>query len=186
MAEKAKKNNKNLIIGIVAAVVVVVVVIVAVVLATSGSKLSDSYFVSDGSKYVLTMSAEEMSLEDDEYAPLKAHVVYFYSGDEITGLKTYYEYADAGSAKTAFDALLQEMEGEDVSNYALDGKYIIITSDESEYSEMTVDDVKQQIEFYEMYKNMDFSEDEDDVVEIEDDGTETTNEDIDDTEEATE
>ena len=38
-----------------------VVVIVAVVLATSGSKLSDSYFVSDGSKYVLTMSAEEMS-----------------------------------------------------------------------------------------------------------------------------
>ena len=167
MANKAKKDNKNLIIGICAAVVVVVVIVVAIVLAGSGNKLNDQFFVSDGTKYVLTMDADDMGLEGEEYSPNKVHIVYFYSGDEVTDLKSYYEYADEASAKTAFDAF-KEL-GDEESNYTIEGKYIILTADAEEYEGMTASDVKQQVEFMESLKNMDFdTEDEEDIEVVED------------------
>ena len=181
MADKSKKENKNLIVGGICAVVaIVVVVIIAVVVATTGSgKLGDSYFVSDGEKYVLTLDTEDMELgeTDNEYVPTKAHIVYYYSGDEITSAKAYYEYKDAETAKAAL-AEMKEQSGEDLGDAAVDGKYIVVTVDASEYEGMTASDVKSQIEFMEALKNMDFSEDEVEVVEE----TDTTN----DTEEVTE
>ena len=68
MAEKAKKNNKNLIIGICAGVLVIAVVIVAVIFATKSS-LNDAYFVSDDSKYVLTVDRDILETEDKENSP---------------------------------------------------------------------------------------------------------------------
>ena len=174
MAEKSKKNNKNLIIGICAGVVAVIVIIVAVVLATAGSsRLGDSYFVSDDSKYVISMNADEMGLDGEEYAPNKVHLVYYYSDDEVTGLESYYEYTDNASAKAAYDTIIAEA-GDEASNYRLDGKYIVITADESEYEGMTASDAKQQIEFMEMLKNMDFDDeydegDEDETYDVEED-----------------
>jgi len=170
MANKAK-NNKNLIIGICAAVVVVIVVIVAIVLATRGgsAQLNDSYFVSDDTKYVLTLETDD---SEEEYAPVKTHVVYFYSGDDVTGMKAYYEFADAASAKDAFDYYKEAMEGEDYQDISMDGKYIIVTSNESAYEDLTASDVKQQIEFMEMLKNMDLTEQTDDTdIEVEEDVT---------------
>ncbi len=57
MADRSKKDNKNVIVGsICAVVVVVVVVIVAIVLATSGgNRLNDNYFQSEGEKDVFTI-----------------------------------------------------------------------------------------------------------------------------------
>jgi len=159
MANKAKKDNKNLIIGICAAVVVVVVIIVAVVLATSGTKLNDAFFVSDGSKYVVTMEADESTDSDDEVSPVKVHLVYFYSDDKVTDMKSYYEFADDSAAKKAYD-LYKEAdsdESEDVSKYEISGKYVILTADASQYEGMTANDAKQQVEFTEMLKNMDSS-----------------------------
>ena len=164
MANKAKKNNKNLIIGICAAVVVVVVIIVAIVLAGSGNKLNDQFFVSDNTKYVLTMDAEDMGMDGEEYSPSKVHIVYFYSGDEVTDLKSYYEYADEASAKSAFEAF-KEL-GDDESNYTVEGKYIILTADKEEYEDLTASDVKQQIEFMNSLEDMDL-EDTDDTEEVE-------------------
>lgn len=158
MANKKAKNkggNKNIIIGACCAVVVVVIIIVAIVLATTGGGgLNDSYFVSDGSKYVLTVESEDMVIDEDEeaYAPVKTHLVYTYSGDEITGLKAYYEYADAASAKAAYDYILSS--GEETGEVAIDGKYVIITAAPEEYEGLTASDVKQQVEFMEMMKNM--------------------------------
>ena len=109
MTEKTKKDNKNLIICICAAVVVVVIAIIAIVFATKGSApIDDSYFVSDDSKYVISLTSDNLDYEDDEYAeyaPLVSHVVYYYSGDKITGMKTYHEYENADAAKEAYDAL---------------------------------------------------------------------------------
>lgn len=158
MAKKAKKDNKNMIIGgICAAVVVVVIIIVAVVLATRGSGLNDGYFVSDDTKYVLTIENDSITEEgSDAYEPVKTHIVYTYSGDEITGMKTYGEFADADSAKAAFDAIKES--GEDMTNYALDGKFIVITATADQYEGMTASDVKSQIEFMESLKNMDLDE----------------------------
>lgn len=155
MANKGKKSdNKNLIIGICIAAVVVIAIIIAVVLVTRGNTINDSYFVSDGTKYVLTLDANDISMEDAEYNPIKAHLVYTYSGDEITGLKAYYEYADNATAKAAADYLKSNYEESDQAKIATDGKYVVYTSHEEDYKDLTASDVKQQIEFMEMLKNM--------------------------------
>lgn len=157
MANK-KKDNKNMVIGgVCVAVVVVIVIVVAVVLAIRGNGLNDGYFVSDGTKYVLTIDNESSSSDDnDSYTPVKTHVVYTYSGDQITGMKTYGVFVDNAAAQKAYDAIKEA--GEDMTNYAIDGKYIIVTANEDQYKDMKTSDVKAQIEFMESLKNMNTSE----------------------------
>ncbi len=160
MANK-KKDNKNVIIGsICAVVVVVVIVIVAVVLATSGgNRLGDDYFKSDGQKYVLTIETDQTTIEDTEeaYVPVKTHLVYAYSGDAITGLKMYYEYADEATAKKALEEMKASAGDEEIGEVATEGKYVIITAPEDQYKNLTAADVKAQIEFMEQLKNMNSS-----------------------------
>ena len=153
MAKKNKDNNK-LMIGLCSAVAVIVVVVVAIILATRGTNLDDSYFVSDGTKYVLTVESDELDFSDDEaeYTPIKTHIVYTYSGDEITGMKTYAEYSSPESAKAAFEAL--KSAGEETEGAEVNGKYIVMTNTPDQYEGMTSADVKQQVEVMEMLKNM--------------------------------
>lgn len=175
-ASKAKKDNKNLIIGgICAAVVAVVIIIVAVVLATNGNKINDDYFVSDGTKYVLTLDSSEYDADEEEavYMPIKTHLVYTYSGDEITGLKTYAEYADEAAAKAAYQAMKDA--GEDMTGVEIVGKYLVQTAAEEEYEGMTASEVKDYIEFMQNLDNMTFDEDEAEVL---DDGTEVDEEEV--------
>lgn len=155
MANKAKKDNKNLIIGICAAVVVVIVIVVAVILANRGAKLDDSYFVSDDTKYVLTVNSDD---SEDNLSLVKTHLVYKYSGDTITELKSYYEFANAEDAKAAFDEYKEAYAGS-FKSAELNGKYIIFTANEEDYSDLTASDVKQQIEFMEMLEGMDLTDD---------------------------
>ncbi len=165
MAKKAKNNN--LIIGICAAAVLIIVIIVAIVLATRGGNgfggLNDSYFVSDGTKYVLTLDAEEIATESEEYSPIKTHMVYFYSGDEITDMKIYYEFANEETAKSALNYYKESLGSGEYKDISTNGKYVVITANESDYEGITASDVQQQIEFMEMLKNMDYSEDEEDI-----------------------
>lgn len=156
MANKAKKDNKNLILGICAALVVVVVIVVAVILANRGPKLDDSYFVSDDTKYVLTVDSDD---SEDNLSLVKTHLVYKYSGDTITELKSYYEFANAEDAKAAFDSYKEAYSGS-FKAAELNGKYIIFTANEEDYSDLTASDVKQQIEFMEMLEGMDLTDDE--------------------------
>ena len=169
MAEKkSTKNNKNMIIGCCVAAVAVIAIIIAVIVINANKGLSDAYFVSDGSKYVLTMDADEMDLDgEEEFAPVKTHIVYTYSGDEITGMKAYYEFADEATAKKAFDYYNDADSSEEFKEVALDGKYVILTANESDYENLTASDVKQQIEFMEMLKNVDL-EDTDDTSDTDD------------------
>ncbi len=157
MATKSKsksktKDNKNLIIGICCLAVVALAAIVAVVLV-SNSGLNDGYFVSDDTKYVFTLESDEKDLSEDEDAPVKTHIVYTYEGDKVTGLKSYYVYADADKAKTAFDKMKESAGEEESNSIELNGKYIIITAEEDVYKDLTASDVKQQIEFMESLKN---------------------------------
>lgn len=150
MAEKAKKNNKNLIIGICAGVLVIAVVIVAVIFATKSS-LNDAYFVSDGSKYVLTVDRDMLETEDKENSPIKTHIVYYYSGDAITGVTTYMEFDNDATAKAALD-LYKNADQTGVKSLKTDGKYLVVEMTEDQYKDLTVSDVKQQVEFMEMLK----------------------------------
>ncbi len=162
MADKPK-NNKKLIIGICSAFAVVVIVAIIIVLLLTkgngigGQALGDNYFVSDNSKYVFTMNADEIDVEDQTYKPVKTHLVYTYSGNDITGLKYYYEFDNADTASKAYNETADELKTiyKDVT---LDGKYIVMTSNETDYEGLTAEDVKQQIEFMEMINNTEFSE----------------------------
>ena len=162
MAEKAKKDNKNLIIGICVAVLAIAVIVVAVVLATKGTtRLSDAYFKSDDTKYVLTIDGDQTDTEStSEYEPVKTHVVYYYSGDTINGMTTYMEFADESTAKTALEAY-KSVDQEGIKNLSVNGKYLVIEMTEDQYSGVTASDVKQQIEFMEMLENMDSDNTED-------------------------
>ena len=172
MAEKSKKStknqkdNKNLIICICGVVAVAIAIIIAVIVVNLNN-INDSYFVSDGSKYVLTIEADESDSED-QYAPLKTHLVYTYNGDTVTGMKTYYVYGDGNSAKNAFDALKKEL-GDEANKMELNGKYIIITAEEDSYKDLKASEVKEQIEFMEKLQNMDL----DDADDADDDSTDT-------------
>lgn len=149
MAKKAqKKDNKNLIIGICCAVLVVVVIVVAVVFATRGTtKLSDEYFVSDDTKLVLNAGDDE-----DEF---KIHEVYTYSGDDITGMTTYYEYKSEAEAKAALDEYNKASEEEKagIKGVSVNGKYLVIEVTEDQYEGRTVSDIKELIELYESFNN---------------------------------
>ena len=159
MAEKAKKkNNKNLIIGICAGVLVIVVIVVAIIFATKGvTTLNDAYFVSDDSKYVLTVNSDELDEEKTEITPIKTHLVYYYSGDAITGMITYMEFANEATAKSAIEAY-KSIDQTGVKSIYTNGKYIVVEMTEDQYAGVTASDVKQQIEFMEMIKGMDLSE----------------------------
>ena len=171
---KNNKNNNNLIIGICAAIaaVVIIAVIVIVLIMNKGKGglggINDSYFVSDDTKYVLNLDADDIYVENTEYAPLKSHLVYTYSDDAITGLKAYYEYSDNSSAEAAYN-FYQENNDNTYKEVALDGKYLILTANEDEYQNLSPSDVKQQIEFMEMLNNMN-TDDLETVEEAEGDG----------------
>lgn len=157
MVKETKKNNSGIIVGICCAVVLVVAIVLAVVLANQ-NQLGDAYFKSDGTKYVLTFDADEMTSDDEaEYTPVKTHIVYTYKDDTVTGLKTYAEYADSATAKKAYDALKEG--GTDLTNIELNGKYIIETATAEQYEGLTASDVKRQIDFYESLKNGSLNQD---------------------------
>ena len=162
------EDKKPLIISICAAIVaIVVIIVVAIVINNKG--LDDSYFVSDNSKYVLTIDTDSDTDEGEDgenYAPKKIHLVYTYSGDTVTSLKSYYEYPNADKAKAAFDYMKENnTDEEELAKYELNNKYIIYTSPEESYKDLKASDVEQQIKL--MEENTGNSEEEVEVEESE-------------------
>ncbi len=149
----AKKDKKGLIIGSCVTVLIIAIIVVVAILINKNS-LNDSFFVSDGSKYVLNYTAEELGIEDEEYAPAKAHYVYFYSGDSFTDVKAYYEFENEETAKGAFD-YLNENEKEEYKDISLKGKFVILTANESDYANMKPSDIEQQIKIMEKLDELD-------------------------------
>ncbi|MBR2998592.1 hypothetical protein IKF34_02360 [Candidatus Saccharibacteria bacterium] len=165
MAEKSQKN-KSIIIGACVAVVVVIAIILAIVLINKNQGINDSYFVSDGTKYVLTMDMDQSDPEGDPHTPIKTHAVYFYKGNEITGLKNYLEYENHDQAKSAYE-YAKENEGDSYKEILVDGKYVVLVADESLYENTTAEDVKQQIEFIESLKNFQFDDSDTEIIDEE-------------------
>ncbi|MBR3132376.1 hypothetical protein IKG33_03135 [Candidatus Saccharibacteria bacterium] len=148
MAEKTK-DKKNIIIGIcVLAIVVVALVVTFILMSRRGGLggLNDAFFTSDGTKYVLTLDGSKMVFDDEAYAPVKTHTVYYYSGDKITGKEVYYEYEDEEAAKTAATYYKNINDNEYYKEIKSDGKYVIMVANESLYENSTTTDVKEYIE----------------------------------------
>ncbi len=174
MAGKAEKTNNKTIIGVVCAAVVLIVIVILLILFLKpggvgfGGGLNDDYFVSDGTKLVLSLDKEDISTDEEEYAPNKLHQVYYYSGEKITGMSYFYEYADVAAAKAAYDHIKSESESE-AKEIKLNGKYIEIVMDEGQFADTTTDEVKENIEFMKMLNDMNYEDGmSDDVVEFDD------------------
>ncbi len=152
---KNNTRNKNAIIGALVCVVALVIVVVVAVLSLKGyKKIDDSFFVSDGSKYVITLDGNlDVSSDSNGDTPKKAYYVYYYSGNDVTNVEAYYEFADDASAKQSYEAMVNE-EGGEMKNYELNGKYIVMTVDPSEYEGMTAADAKKRAEYSDFLKSM--------------------------------
>ena len=150
MANTNNVKNKPIIIGSIIALVIIVVIVILVVLFNNNGitgGLSDSYFVSDGSKYVITTTGSDIVPEiDDSYVPVKIHRVYTYSGDNITGLKIYYEFENTQTAKLAYEEI-SERDHTVYQAIDLDGIYVVLTAKPIEYEDISVYDIQTQIEF---------------------------------------
>ena len=149
-AKEKKKNNKDLIISICIACIVIAAIIITTILMLKikSNAPSEEFFVSDGTKYVINLKGEEYASEEEDYQAKEIHIVYYYSGETITGAKTYYEYSDEAKAKAAFNYYSEIFAGE-YDNIELDGKYVVLTSNESDYKNKTTFDIEQQIKFIE-------------------------------------
>ena len=177
MADRAKKNNKNLIICICTAVVVIIAII-AIVLATGGGgqHLSDDFFVTDDTKAVATLGPDDVSIADERFIPNKTHLVYFFSGDTVSGLKAYYEYDDEATAKAAYSFLnSDENDLKDFKSISQNGKYVILEANEEEYEGITKEQAIQQIEVFDSFNPDEYDEEETTIIDTEEssDGEET-------------
>jgi len=152
MATEAK-DNKKLILGIVGAVaaIAVIVVVAVVILKNKKPVLNDDYFKSDGSKLVISIDGNA-----SENGLIKQHQVYTYSGETITGFKSYAEFDSADSAKKVYDNYKSSSEfSSEFKDIELDGKYVILTVPEEQYKDLTTSTIKSYIELLESVKNAD-------------------------------
>ena len=108
-------------------------------------ELNKEYFVSDDAKYVITMKVDDKSKNGDMTQD-KTHFVYYYDGDKITDLKTYFEYSDAEKAGRAYE-FYNTNNRDKYKNIELRDKYVILTSFESEYEGLSSENIRQQAEF---------------------------------------
>ncbi len=154
MAKEAK-DNKKLIICICSAVVAIIAIVVIAIVIIKNTKpaLNDDYFKSDDTKLVITIDGGDTG----EYSAVKQHQVYNFSGEKITGLKSYAEFENADEAKLAYDNYKTTKEG-DFKAIELDGKYVIFTVDEAQYKDLTTSAIKQYIELFESLKNANFED----------------------------
>lgn len=161
MTEK-QGGKKGLIIGsVIAGIAAVVAITVGVILTTQQNipaVIDESYFVSDNSKYVITVDDDTSTDDDSAYGAVKTHMVFFYSGDTITGLTFYYEFADDSVAASVYEEAKQSSEVDNLDKISLHGKYIAAIADESEYADTTVAEVKQMVELMNTLNNSNTTE----------------------------
>ena len=140
---KRENNRNNLIITIVMVVVAVVAIIIGAILGRQ-PEISDDYFVSDDTKLVLSLGSAVADFETD-YEPPMTHLVYDYSGDNITGMRIYFAYDNDDDAKEAFSHITVADKDWAITK-RLSGKYIVFEVVKSKYDGLTTTEMRQNIE----------------------------------------
>lgn len=128
------------ILGVIATVLLAAIIIVLVIQKLQPEPISEDYFVSDETKSVIGMSTSG-STSDPSH--IQTFVVYDFEGDNVVGLKTYFEYTDSEAAAAALERRKSQPEFEDAE---LNDKYIIVTAKPESYQGLTASDVRQQEE----------------------------------------
>lgn len=80
-------------------------------------------------------------------------MVFYYSGNTITGLEYVYDYEHSDIADSVFEEFKAEEEKEyDVASVVKDGQYIIVKYTEDHYNELTVESIKKLYSSFEEIK----------------------------------
>ena len=75
-------------------------------------------------------------------------IVYYYSGEEITGLEHYYEYKDEKEAETKYNEDMKKYKDNiSIKEITRSGKYVVYTMAGEEYEGTTVKEVKESHSF---------------------------------------
>ena len=145
MAEEGEKNNNKLIAIIAGAVLAIAAVVIAIIIINNkGETLDDNFFKTSDSKIVISNTSNS----SDPTVAKKVHQVYTIDGDKITGLKVYSEFESEQAAKEA-DSKPEVEEAMKTGNYKdhkVQGKFIIITLNDSMYESLTVEQLKMTAE----------------------------------------
>ena len=146
-AKRSSKNHKNLIYGACAlgTLLIVATATWAILFFFNRPAIDDEFFVSDNTKTTISISPTGSNASFSH----QTRVVYDYDGENVVGMKTYFEYKDEESAKKAYESLKDQPE---FKGAELNGKYIIVTADESQYKGLTASDVEQQAAAIQAYQ----------------------------------
>ncbi|MBR2658851.1 hypothetical protein IKD57_03100 [Candidatus Saccharibacteria bacterium] len=146
MAEEGEKNKNKLIAIIAGAVLVIAAVVIAIVVINKnkGEVLDDNFFKTSDSKIVISNASNST----DPAVAKKVHQVYTIDGDKITGLKVYSEFESEQAAKDADSKpeIEEAMKSGNYKDHKVQGKFIIVTMNDSMYQGLTVDQLKMTAE----------------------------------------
>ena len=102
---------------------------------------------------IIDNGSEEKENDSNEYDDLELYsddtklvfargggkVVFYYSGNKITGETAYFDYQNNAAAKIALNALEKD---ENIDKTYVQGKYLVVEYNENEYGSLTLEDVK--------------------------------------------
>lgn len=141
--EKRVSKKKNMIITLAVVVVTVVAIVIGVIVSQEPA-LDDDYFVSDETKLVMSLNRDVAAFEEGTYEPEVTHLVYYYTGDEVTGMRIYFEYFTEAEAEVAFNNISMKDK-----NFATtkrrNGRYVVFDAVRARYEGMTVEQVEKNI-----------------------------------------
>lgn len=123
--------------------VALVLVVMAILKFNQNEKIDSSYFHDADGKVVLTMTKDNAALDESIWEAPITHVVYYHSGDTLTGARAFYEYTTEAEAEEAFKHL--EL-GDFANNKKINGKFVVFEIKDTRYDTMSLEELKNSIE----------------------------------------
>ena len=127
------------ILGLIILTIIVATITIIILTLTNHPSINEEYFTNDDTKTTISLSPN--SNKSNDAALIQTYLVYTYDGENVSSLKTYFEYIDEETAKTTFKFIKNQPEFKDA---IVEGKYIIVAADESQYRGLTASDIQQQ------------------------------------------
>ncbi len=143
----------------VSIVVLLIAVVTTLIIMNSNPTYNDDYFKSDDTKIVLYLGEGQ---SDDENEPIKTYIVYYYSGDKITGVKQFYQFKSEEIAKN-FSKGINVDEMDWVNDIRVSGPYMIFELTSDQYEGTTVTELRETIEGYN-FADEDNTEDTEEII----------------------
>ena len=146
--KQVRKQDGTRVVAIMIVALVFVVLLVSLIVgmgAMKNEQYSDDYFVSDGSKLVLSLDKATTSFIDEDSELDVTHIVYYYSGGNIREVKIFFAYNDGDEAKTADEKIDEDYKEWAVSK-EVNGKYLIFEVDQETLEGVTTEEIRDNIE----------------------------------------